>query len=356
MEFAYSPRPLGQGIARSRSMPENFAGSIVDRQLRSAAAPIAIFDTSQLPKQDRYDAWCDHVGGVVASFDFNVGTDCPFFGRMETLTAGPIRVNRGDCSSGRWDRRRRHLPDGREHFCFYLVGEGSFRLTQGDVDTTHGPDHFALIDDGRPSEFYASSSRTDLGFVVPRDALARSLRRKDLGSHPMVGTETGSLRLLRSYVEAVYASSGDLCDPVTAEKVGWHLIDLIGLSLQPSRDAVDIARHRGLKAARLRSILAEINKHFCSAEIGSKMIAAKVNISERYLHQLLDEEGLTFSHMVRDLRLEKAFAMLRDQALDHLHISQIAYETGFNDLSYFSRCFRARFGDSPSGIRAVKWA
>jgi AraC-like DNA-binding protein len=82
------------------------------------------------------------------------------------------------------------------------------------------------------------------------------------------------------------------------------------------------------------------------------MIAAKVNISERYLHQLLDEEGLTFTHLVRDLRLDRASAMLLDPKFDHLHISQIAYDSGFNDLSYFSRSFRSRFGDTPSGMRA----
>jgi AraC-like DNA-binding protein len=97
-----------------------------------------------------------------------------------------------------------------------------------------------------------------------------------------------------------------------------------------------------------------IDSHFSDPGIGPRMIAAKANISERYLHQLLDEEGLTFTHIVRDRRLDRAFAMLRDSSLDHLHISQVAYETGFNDLSYFSRCFRCRFGDTPRAIRAME--
>jgi AraC-like DNA-binding protein len=337
-------------------MPENILGEVARRQPAwMASAPLTMFDTTQAPESDRYEQWRDHVGGVVASFDFKVGTGQAFFGRMETLTAGPVRINRGDCSSGHWTRSSQHLSDGRDHYALYLVGEGSFRFTQGDVDCSHGPDHFALIDDGRPSDFYASSSKTDLGIVVARHALNKMLRRKDVLPRPMVGIEAGSIRMLRGYAEAVYGSPGDLSDPVVAEKIGWHFVDLIALALQPSRDATHIARNRGLKAARLRSILTEINKHFCSPEIGPRMIAAKVNISERYLHQLLEEGGLTFTHMVRDLRLDRAFAMLRDQTLDHLHISQIAYETGFNDLSYFSRCFRIRFGDTPSGIRAAKW-
>jgi AraC-like DNA-binding protein len=335
-------------------MPENCVSEIASGLPGStAASQLTVFDTFEQSHGDRYGLWRDHVGRVVAAFDFHVDAERSFYGRMETLTVGPVRINRGDCSSGRWTRRSEHLPDGRDHFGFYLVGEGSFRLVQGDVDSVHGPDHFALIDDGRPSDFYASSSRTDLGFVVPRDVLMKMLRRNEPASRPVLGRETGSIRMLRRYAEAVFGSPADLTDPVTAETVGCHLVDLMALALQPSRDATQVARSRGLKAARLRSVLAEINKHYLAPGVGPKMVAAKVNISERYLHQLLDEEGLTFTHLVRDLRLDKAFAMLRDPKLDHLQISQIAYESGFNDLSYFSRSFRSRFGDTPSSARGV---
>jgi AraC-like DNA-binding protein len=32
-------------------------------------------------------------------------------------------------------------------------------------------------------------------------------------------------------------------------------------------------------------------------------------------------------------------------------ISEIAYQVGFNDLSYFNRTFRRRFGPSPGAMR-----
>jgi AraC-like DNA-binding protein len=32
-------------------------------------------------------------------------------------------------------------------------------------------------------------------------------------------------------------------------------------------------------------------------------------------------------------------------------ISEIAFDCGFNDLSYFNRCFRRRFGLTPSAAR-----
>jgi AraC-like DNA-binding protein len=43
--------------------------------------------------------------------------------------------------------------------------------------------------------------------------------------------------------------------------------------------------------------------------------------------------------------------MLASPRFDHLRIGEIAYEVGFNDLSYFNRLFRRHFGMSPSEAR-----
>jgi AraC-like DNA-binding protein len=49
-----------------------------------------------------------------------------------------------------------------------------------------------------------------------------------------------------------------------------------------------------------------------------------------------------------ELRLRKAAELLvhRDG-----RISDVAFACGFNDLSYFNRCFRRRFGLTPTAAR-----
>jgi transcriptional regulator GlxA family with amidase domain len=54
---------------------------------------------------------------------------------------------------------------------------------------------------------------------------------------------------------------------------------------------------------------------------------------------------------VLELRLQKSRAMLGDPKFDRLKIGEIAFACGFNEASYFNRCFRRRFGEAPMQVR-----
>ena len=59
---------------------------------------------------------------------------------------------------------------------------------------------------------------------------------------------------------------------------------------------------------------------------------------------------MSFTARVNELRLQRARALLTNGG-DHMRISDVALEVGFSEFSYFSRKFRARFGDSPCKMR-----
>jgi AraC-like DNA-binding protein len=66
---------------------------------------------------------------------------------------------------------------------------------------------------------------------------------------------------------------------------------------------------------------------------------------------LFESDGTTFTEFVREERLARAHRMLLSRRFDNKRIGEIAYEVGFNDLSYFHRIFRRRFGQSPGEAR-----
>lgn len=57
------------------------------------------------------------------------------------------------------------------------------------------------------------------------------------------------------------------------------------------------------------------------------------------------------SDYIRNYRLLRAAHLL---LLEDETVSEIAYRTGFNDLSHFSKCFKKVFGVCPSGYKKVE--
>jgi AraC-like DNA-binding protein len=109
-----------------------------------------------------------------------------------------------------------------------------------------------------------------------------------------------------------------------------------------------------VKAARLNAALSSISARFQEPGLRIATVAETQGISTRYLQQLLESSGTSFTAYINDLRLQRAFKLLTEHP--ERRIVEIALEVGFSDISHFNRLFRARFGDTPSGVRdRAKW-
>lgn len=78
-------------------------------------------------------------------------------------------------------------------------------------------------------------------------------------------------------------------------------------------------------------------------------VARQVRCHPNYLSGLFTRHlGLGFRQYLRDLRIERARQLLRNT--DHA-ISEIAFAVGFEEPSYFNRCFRKATGTTPTDWR-----
>lgn len=185
-------------------------------------------------------------------------------------------------------------------------------------------------------------ARSDLIAVAPRaeDALGR---RVPWGSLPF--------SLLRSYMMTLRRNG----PPDTfsgAATIAGHIRDLVALTIGVTGDCANLSENRGLATARLAAAKQFIAEHLTDRALSIGAAAAAQGVSPRYLQQLFDRDGGTFSEYVRDQRLALAHRMLANPLLAAHKVSTIAFDAGFGDLSYFNRSFRARFGEAPSDVRA----
>jgi AraC-like DNA-binding protein len=67
----------------------------------------------------------------------------------------------------------------------------------------------------------------------------------------------------------------------------------------------------------------------------------------QFTRKVIALTGQTPGQFIRIMRLKRALKLIKQKAGT---VSQIAFEVGFSNLSYFSKCFRMQFGKLPSEI------
>lgn len=93
-------------------------------------------------------------------------------------------------------------------------------------------------------------------------------------------------------------------------------------------------------------IMKVVNEHLDDPALNVEMLASEVGLSRVHVHRKLKElTNLSTRDFIKNIRLQQAAALLaQDQKLT---ISEIAYATGYTNLSHFSSSFREKYGMSP---------
>lgn len=159
------------------------------------------------------------------------------------------------------------------------------------------------------------------------------------------------LQLLRRFAGLLAGEDAMQGGPALKDFARSRLRNLTALALGESRDAAALADMTRLRAKRARQIIDEIRKRFTDPTLSPAELGRALGLSARYVNGLLQETGSAFAERVLELRLQKALAMLRERRHDRMKIGDIALACGFGDISYFNRCFRRRFGASPTQYR-----
>ena len=96
----------------------------------------------------------------------------------------------------------------------------------------------------------------------------------------------------------------------------------------------------------LDQIIAKINIYLADENFGVKKLAEDMAVSRSLLHKkLISLVGESPSDLIKRIRLNKAAKLIEQKTGN---ISEIAYEVGFSNPSYFAKCFQKQFGFGPS--------
>ncbi len=209
-----------------------------------------------------------------------------------------------------------------------------------------------ILTGAEPASFGGPAQNSVNLLRVPVRLLAPLVSDLDAAYGRTIPANNPALRLLVAYVgilaEMDAAAARDL-----ERQMATHIHDLMALAIGATRDAAEMAKSRGARAARLRAIKQDIATRLDQPDLCVATIAARHQLNPRWVQRLFESEGTTFTEYVLGQRLTRARRLLTDPLHANQKVSAIALDIGFGDLSYFNRAFRRRYGMTPSELRAA---
>jgi AraC-like DNA-binding protein len=302
-----------------------------------------------IPAAERFHVWREEFALKVMHIDAAAPDMAAFDVDISLIRLPRLLLSRYIAGPLDLIRTRRLVRDGDDGCSFLICTEGAIQARFGDVELELAPGEAALIPhhragtistSGGARSFYMRFDREGAKTLAP--AIDDLMLRKVSSGHRAVS-------VLGSYCEHVLTDDG-LSAPL-ASLASAQLRELAAHILNPASDIARSANYGGVKAARLRAVLNAIAAHLGDPDLSAETIGAGLGLTGRYVQQLMEGTGRSFSQHVREGRLEEARRLLADPGATAQKITDIALAVGFQDVSYFNREFRRRFGETPSDTR-----
>jgi AraC-like DNA-binding protein len=238
-----------------------------------------------------------------------------------------------------------------------LLNAGQYPLgvDQSGKSVELAPGASVLIEQSAPSIILASDGQCGLVAVqTERERVRQRCALFEDGLMTVVSGPSVVNGLLRAYIDVLVGETAPTI-PLIKQFAADHIADLIAAtaSIAIPNLGEDNARFGISSRGRLMSARRYISQRLEDPFLSEEGIAAHVRVSTSQLRKDFERCGLSVGRYVREQRLEKAVAMLRDPALRRHRIIDIAFACGFRNLVTFNRVFRAAYGMPPSELRQV---
>ena len=114
---------------------------------------------------------------------------------------------------------------------------------------------------------------------------------------------------------------------------------------QQQEDKVQKLSMKSADEILMSKIMKVINENLSNPDLNVEMLAANVGLSRVHVHRKLKElTNLSARDFIKNIRLQQAAALLKEKKLT---VSEVAYATGYTNLSHFSSSFKEVHGMPP---------
>lgn len=235
-----------------------------------------------------------------------------------------------------------------EYFFLLVQLEGMCGIEQRGQQSIISAGDCILVDSSLPSNFYFNGQFSNhLSVHLPRQLLLAE-KPNDFEVSRRLGAEDPMSTMLRALVAKM------LQLPASHQRSG----ELRQLLLHATRQAFAVDAPDGplcpkeRACGRLEFAQVLVDRHLTAEWLTPQWLATRLGVSMRTLQEDFSAVGTTVTSLIRDRRLRLARDRLveKHRGGDAGTIAEIAFSSGFNDISYFNRCFKKAFDCSPTDV------
>ena len=296
---------------------------------------------------DRLASWGDMLWRQFGSLQSEAYGDANFNGRVDFGSMADLKLCRIDASRHMVIRTTREARrDGRGALKVVAQLEGTACFEQEGRRVVLRPGDWSVYDTDKPYVVTNPAHVSHMVMLLPRERL-RGLRMPiDAVTVRRFSGRTGASRRAFDLLAGSFDAPGGGDTLAAADRLaGW--IELAML------ERAGIATDRSLREGARDRVLAYVNEHLRDPQMGLDRVAEALGCGKRRLHKLFQEEAETLGEYIWQSRLARIREDLAAPALRGSSITELAFSWGFNSSPHFSRLFKARYGVSPRGYRAL---
>lgn len=302
---------------------------------------------SQTMTSQGLDAW----NALVASTFDNLVVDADregFEGRIDSCDLGGMELSRV-ASSAAVVRRGRSVSAHRPYFKLHVQDVGQSLNLQDRSEIVLAQGDLMLCDPARPYTIRFDNPNRMLVLRIPSERLVETVAEPEALCGRRLAGDGLAGGLLTSFIRTLWANASQTGD-LMGEALQDAALSLLAAAAQESRGKAPVSRQPppGVDArARIKRF---IDENLCDPDLSVGRVADTLGVSPRYVQMVFAGIATTPLAYIRGKRLERAARALREDGVG-CNITELSFSLGFNDLSHFSRAFKAQYGVGPRQFR-----
>jgi len=312
-------------------------------------ATLDVFSTHFSRPKDRFEIWREAICRTFVALQPEITDPTAFNAEIKSTSIGGLMFSDVTSKAQIVQRRRDDIRRSSTDMLFLIRQiSGTCDILSGDAVARMGQGDCVLVDPHLPYDLRFGDDFRQHCVQIPQWWLRQRVaedRRLMIGH--CIPAQMPLARILGATVDQLL-DAGE--SRQTQADVSEVFIDVLLRSLDATARSSDMVSPDELRGSS--RVLQYIALNYRDEYVSPTSAADALGCSVRYVHKVCAMSGVTFNKMLVDARLSEAARLLREGPSSSFRISDIAFRSGFGDLSHFCRTFKSRFGVSASEYRA----